>query len=149
MARGGLSHTEAQFSCIPLYAPLFCSWSLPLSFPRWSLYMWLRGKRTSCWKWYLGTMSQGTWEGRKKQECLGTQSPQKQALPQPTLCTDAAQLEMGGNIFKCQSLELQANVFYTRLREGSFSTERAVFCKDIQPGSSAICQSEALSMLLI
>lgn len=65
VARGGLSHAEAQFSSVPPCAPSSCSWSLPLSCPRWSLCMWLRGKRTSCWKWYLGTMSQGTWEGRK------------------------------------------------------------------------------------
>ena len=86
---------------------------------------------------------------KKKQERLGTQSPWEQAAPQPTLCRDAAQLEMGSNTFKCQSLELQANVFYTRLRVGSCTTERAVFCKDIQPSSSATCQSKALSMLLI
>lgn len=71
MARGGLFHAEAQFSSIPPYAPSSCSWSLPLSCPRWSLCMWLRGKRTSCWKWYLGTMSQGTWEGRKNRNFGG------------------------------------------------------------------------------
>lgn len=85
---------------------------------------------------------------KKKQECLGGQSPGEQAVAQQT-CQDVAQPETGSNIFKCQILELQANVFYPRLREGSCTAERAIFCKDIQPRSSATCQKNPLSMLLI
>jgi len=88
--------------------------------------------------------------GRKeKRERLGTESPREQAASQQTLCRHAAQLEMGSNVFKHQSLEVQADVFYTRLSEGSCTTERAVLCKDIQPSSSTVCQPKALSMLLI
>lgn len=50
----------ASENFIPLYALWSGLWSQPQSFPRCLLWRWQRGRRTSCWRWCLDTMSLGT-----------------------------------------------------------------------------------------